>query len=190
MSKDYPPRVVAIEPEQGCCRIDLHTGSVLLIDLSVEKLEAYMQGQGFPPIAELIKRHLIVAYPSTVEMTATQWHVISTTLQSSGPFQEIAHRFPKLHSDIRLSYADVRSMPHHLYGGVGMFFDGKGLATLYTSNPLDFRMDEEKGAGWHFNLLVSGDNHLVWTWVNIQTNAVETHIARRPWHYVTNSSVD
>lgn len=190
MVRNYPPRVVSVSPVDCCCSLHLHDNTVVRLDLSLPSLEAYLQQNGFPPLTELIARDLIVAFPLPLRMTANEWETISTVLQESDTFRKITDRFPRLLHDIHRTYEDLQSMPHYLYGGVGMYVDGKGVATLYTSHPLDFQRDVQKGQGWYFNLLASGDNHLVWTHVNVDTNTVETQTDHRAWHYVTNTSTE
>ena len=182
------PRVVAITPTDDRCTLHLDDSSTILLDLSLRALEAYLQQNEFPPITDLLNRDLVVALPLPLRMTESEWNTIAEILQQSEAFNQIAKRFPKLLTHIHQTYGQLQSLPHHLYGGIGMYLDGKGLATFYTSHPLDFQPDEQKGKHWYFKLLLTGDNHLVWTHVNIQSRKVETQIDRRPWHYVTNAS--
>jgi hypothetical protein len=188
MDRHYPPRVVSVTPAESCCTVHLHTGATVLLDLSLASLEAYLQENEFPTVAQLIDWQLIVAYPLPLQMTRAEWETISSILQYSDVFQQIADRFPKLRSGVRHTYEQLSAMPHHLYAGVGMYLDGQGLATLYTSHSLNFRLDEQKGTDWYFKQLVPDDSHLVRVHVNVRTRRVETQTEYGPGHYVTNPS--
>ena len=182
------PHITSITAAGDCCTLQLDDACTIELDLSLPNLQSYMRQNEFPSIGELINDKLIQAIPLPLRMRESEWSAISSLLQRSDHFRTVTMRFPKLLTDIYLTYAELQQLPHHLYGGVGMYLDGKGLATLYTSHPIDFQPDEQKGKNWYFKLLVTGDNHLVWTHVNLQSSTVETSIDHRPWHFVTNSS--
>ncbi|QDT64673.1 hypothetical protein V22_19140 [Calycomorphotria hydatis] len=182
------PRVAAITHADDCCTLHLDDSSTILLDLSRSALEAYLKQNEFPPICDLLDRDLIVAIPLPLRMTESEWDTIADILRQSEDFRQITRRFPKLLTQIHQTYDQLHTLPHHLYCGIGMYLEGKGLATFYTSHPIDFQSDEQKGKDWYFKLLVTGDNHLVWTYVNIRSRAVETQFECRPWHYVTNAS--
>ena len=181
-------RVVAITRADDCCTLHLDDSGTILLDLSLPAFEAYLQQNEFPPIADLLDRDLIVAIPLPLRKTESEWGTIADILQQSEDFSEITKRFPNLLTHIHRSYDQLHALPQNLYGGIGMYLDGRGLATLYTSHPIDFQPDEQKGRHWYFKLLVTGDNHLVWTHVNIRSRLVEVQFECRPWHYVTNAS--
>ena len=182
------PRVVEIETAGECSTLVLDDASTILLEISLPALDTWLQQNDFPPTSELLARDLIVAIPLPLRMSAAEWVVISDVLQTSDVFHEITDRFPRLLNDIHRTYEELCSLPHLLYGGVGMNLDGNGTATFYTSHPIDFQPDTQKGEGWYFKLLASGDNHLVWTRVNVKSRSVETQTEHRPWHYVTNAS--
>lgn len=182
------PHITSVTAADDCCILHLDDAGTIELDLALSNLESYLQQNEFPPIDDLINKKLIQATPLPLRMRESEWSAISNILKRSDHFRTVTMQFSKLLTDIQLAYTELQQLPHHLYGGIGMYLDGKGLATLYTSHPIDFQPDEQKGKNWYFKLLVTGDNHLVWTHVNLQSCKVETSVDHRPWHFVTNSS--
>jgi hypothetical protein len=104
---NYPPRLVNIKGADRGSVLFLDDDSRVTIDVSRDRLDAAIIGQGAPPLAELVAGRSFGVYVDTLDMTAEVWERVSNHLCRSSSAAEVFKPFPALWAPVQASYPAI-----------------------------------------------------------------------------------
>jgi hypothetical protein len=169
--------LIKVSAVEGGSALLLDDGHLLMVDVSPERLDAAIIGQGCSPLIELIAARSLGVYVGMREMTADRWERVGRHLCRSAKFTALLEPFPDLLNAFQLPFSVIEKMAQRVYGGITD-------RSIYTSHPIDFRPDPNRNCSWLRGLLNARDGWLFETWVNLDTGEVEIEVFQLAGHFV------
>jgi len=167
----HDARLTAIEPAGAHCRLVLHDGKNVLVDVSAEGLTAHFSTHGM----SLAENSKIIVYHKAMQMTEREWRLISSLLRAHPDAVEGLSSYKLINRALRSSFLDICEMPYRIYSGLS----SPENPCLYLSHPFDFYAKD----GGHYCLL-SERNVLIKCSVKYKRYSVDLEDDEIPGHFL------
>jgi hypothetical protein len=173
---DYPPKLLKLCEADFGSVLFLNDGRQVSVDVRPSRLNAALCEYGLPPLTESIAYGGLGVFVGYIQMAAAEWDRISDCLRSSSKAQAMFSQFPTLWASFYEPYSAIAVKVHRLYGGLSR--------SLYTSFPIDFRIDPNRPLPWYRALLSAKGGWLFNTWVHLKRGKVEIEAGQFAGHFV------
>ena len=182
-----PTKLKHAEDHSYGCVLVLDDGRRIRLEVCYDDIDKYLIEYGFPSLDAVARSGNADVFSRRIQMTSTEWQVISNVLTNSEHAQTTFADFPVLSARLQLTFNVIDTLAQRLYGGVGEPVPGVE-PTFYISHQIDFTASTDRDESWRYALLSHRGGHLFKTHVNTQTSAVEIEHGLLENHFVERRS--